>query len=704
MRARLAVRSALPSLVSLALLAEMLACSQGSPAPAEQPRDAEPTPATVTAAPKTAPTLHSSEIHGPQGLTLTLDGQALTDNAEVRLDVLLDGGPSTEGTPFEKVGPAFRVDFGEGDQIRGMVLTIPLSVLPGFDIRGDRLVHAAWAQPDAGLPSMVGVLVDQNRAAISVPIVGAGEYQVLGILLPVGVEPAVWKPLAVPTYKQMGCRWCSTTALTDVAGYHEGEWPAGGYGSTWGESSNWYLAGLAGQPCDEGIFFHYLLNAGGYTTPVSFRQSFTNGNAEVIIWNWELRKLGAWDIGSLAGSDSFLAEAAEEALNSSLEYAMSLFQFFRAYVETNVWGLDGDRRPVAWGSALAGHSRAITGSDSKNMFYNDPSSGSLNDSVPWEVYQQEVLESMLPSPDTAEVIDTVVFHADPRPPSERRGVLWLDQWSASWVGSIMLPRGTLNSEAVYWRWDGAGEHDYGYYFQAPPDKLPPDATFEVLFKAMAPVDKLAYNFAVRSISDAGYDFVVRTQLFSEAGEVETLPLPDRNASVPAGGRTEVVWAGDFPIGVLPPGLYHLKFTLMQGGVTQDVKYVFFRLAERGYTPSISTADLKQNAFCRAGPGTAFGVETGFEPPTELTILGVNEEHTWGKVEAIVGGNRVRCWISLDLMQTDPAADFPVIPAPPLEIEPAASPCAQYTTPQTCAQHGDRCTWNRLVSPAACQAK
>jgi uncharacterized protein YvpB len=61
-----------------------------------------------------------------------------------------------------------------------------------------------------------------------------------------------------------------------------------------------------------------------------------------------------------------------------LEYALELFNFSHAYVESNVWGQNGSRRPVAWGSSLAGHSRTITGSDDTNLYYNDPGSGAWN--------------------------------------------------------------------------------------------------------------------------------------------------------------------------------------------------------------------------------------------------------------------------------------------------------------------------------------
>ncbi len=121
------------------------------------------------------------------------------------------------------------------------------------------------------------------------PIVGAGKYQVFKMHLTSTAccnSWAIFDPLAVPTYQQRTPAWCSPTAMTDLANYHQGIWPAGDLASNWGESSNYYLAGKAGQPFNSGYFFHWLLGAGGYTVPSNVKQSFSNGNAEVIIWNW----------------------------------------------------------------------------------------------------------------------------------------------------------------------------------------------------------------------------------------------------------------------------------------------------------------------------------------------------------------------------------------------------------------------------------
>jgi len=684
---RLRSRSIHWILVLVVLLVGTLACGQSGAIPTEAPAPAEPTPTTGAGAP-TPTEQQITTINGPEGMILTLQGQALTPAAEVTLEMIGETDLPTRGTPFATVGPEYRVSFGEGDQIGGITLTVPLSQTAKLAAPAGDHVNAAWARPDKGLPSMVGVIIDEDMGLASLPIVGAGKYQILQIAWPLAAEPVAWKPLAVPSYWQSACGWCSTTALTDVAAYHEGAWPSGGYGGAWGESSNWYLAGLGGQSCPKGFFFHWILKAGGYSTPSDVKQNFVNGNVEVIIWNWKAAKMDEWDLELLPWIDfPWSPITTEEYITSRLEYAVSLFQFFHAYVETNVWGQNGGRRPVAWGSALAHHSRTITGSDGENLFFNNPSSGSLNDSQSWDAYLQEVIASILPDSEGTEIIDTAIFYADARPSTERRGVLWLTQWSDSREGSLVLRRGEAGTPAAYWHWDGADAHDYGYYFEDLTGDLPADPAFGVQFKAFTPDDVVEYGFNVRSISDASYDFVVKTELFSDTGKVQTINFPDRDATVSGGGRADIYPAGSFPIGGLQPGLYRLKFTLSQGGVVQDVKYVFFRLAERGYTPQIPIGTLKQAALCRKGPGTAYAVVTGFETMQELALVGVNAERTWGKFEADVSGSKFQCWISLNLLELQGDTDVPVLAGPPPEAAPV---CQRDVSRSACNAAGG--TW------------
>jgi hypothetical protein len=85
------------------------------------------------------------------------------------------------------------------------------------------------------------------------------------------------------------------------------------------------------------------------------------------------------------------------------------------------------------------------------------------------------------------------------------------------------------------------------------------------------------------------------------------------------------------------------------------------------------------------------------------IEGRNPDGTWYLIRL---SEKVTCWISAST--GNPSGDtsgvrvIKPVPTPiwTLSLENA---CGQFTTPQTCAQHPE-CRWNRLATPAICQAK
>jgi hypothetical protein len=631
-------------------------------------------------------------ITGPDGSTLNVDEGALPDTTGVKLEVLLPDDLPWGETPFEPDGPQYRLLLGTGRQMGGITMTIPLPDPPD---PSRRYVYAAWVQPDQGEPSLVGALVLDKL--VTFPVIGAGKYQLLRILHYEELAKMFDKrePLSVPSYRQVTSSWCSPTALTDLAGYHQGAWPVGGFGSKWGESSNWFLAGKAGQPFNKGYFFHWLLEAGGYDAPADVKKSFVDGNAIVIIWNWKAFQIEP----DLFPGDPFFFD--QMYIQSQIGYAEELYIVFRSFVENNLWGGIGPRRPVAWGSSLAVHSRVITGSDGTNFYYNDPSSGSYNQTKTWEAYHQEIIFSLIA--EKTEVIDTIIFFAEPRPADQRRAVLWLLPWTDNdHEGSIILRQGAEGTPVAYWRWDGTGNRDYGYYYQDLIGGLPTDPVFDVAFRAESYLDAVEYGYAVRSISDGDYDYSVLPELYNENGKVN-INLQGQSTSVASGGRTDHFPAGSFKIANLEPGLYQLKFTLFQGNIVQDVKYVFFQVAPHGVLP-FPQFEIKAPAFCRKGPGSLYEVVTGFNAGQELGLVGFNLEHTWGKFEATLNAITFQCWVSLDMLDIPDGLVAPVLQPPPLPTaSPTAPACSQYTTPQTCAQHAE-CTWDRLVTPAVCKSK
>ena len=348
--------------------------------------------------------LEEMVISGPNGSEVFVDSGALSQEAEVVVEEHGEGIPFGTASPFNTSSPEYSVDLGEAEQIGKITMTVPLAGAGKLSApaAGTDLVYVTWTEPEEGYPSVVGTIVENNIATF--PVVGSGIYQVFSLKSHTALMEmiSIFDPLAVPTYRQMTPAWCSPTAMTNLIQYHQGAWPAGGLGSVWGESSNWYLAGKTGQPGVEGRFFHQLMSSGGYPAPQDVKQSFSNEVAEVIIWNW------------IALVDSGFSDPT---------FANILFNSFQAYVEHYLWGDWGARRPIAFGSSLVAHSRTITGSDGEVFYLNNPSSGSLNETKSWEVYRQEVIASL--TAEKIEVADTVVILTEPRPANERRGVIWL---------------------------------------------------------------------------------------------------------------------------------------------------------------------------------------------------------------------------------------------------------------------------------------
>jgi hypothetical protein len=644
-------RKTIPLFVVLLILGGILGCRLfGEPAGDEGETPEEPTPKEAEA--PTYP-VDSQTIEAPEGASLKLDAGSLSDAAEVTYEQLGEGNAITAESALSAASLEYLVDFGPAEQIGSILMTVPLNGITNDTTMSDMYTYLAWAEPDAGISSVVGVKVEGNNATF--PVVGAGTYQVFKLLS----HPALFdligplEPLAVPTYPQITSSWCSPTALSNLVNYHQGSWPVGGFGAVWGESSNWYLAGKAGQPFNEGRFFHQLLGAGGYDTPEDVKRTFFQPDLEVIIWNWQAALYPTFDPWTW-----------QTYLHVDYSYAENLFNTFQAYVEYYVWGINGDRRPIAWGSALAGHSRTITGSNGTDFFFNNPSNGSLNSSKPWADYRQEVMGSLTAT--EIEVVDTALLRAPARPASQRRGVIWLVPYkNGSFPGSVVLIDGDTGLPVTHWAWDGSSGHENGYYYQDLRGMLPPDPVFGSQFKAIHYDDTVEFGFDVKNISKEDYEYHVDVVLQNENLSVlENVGMLD--FFLPAGLRSVFRPAASFRIFNLQPGLYTLKFILLQNGNSQDVKYVQFRVAETDLVYIEPQGLVVRNAFCREGPDLRFDDITAFKAGTELKLIGFNPERTWGLFEREVNQITFQCWIALtnvDLTGEDaPIVEVPEMPA------------------------------------------
>jgi hypothetical protein len=631
-------------------------------------------------------------VEEPGGAEVHLDPGALDQRENVTIEDVGVGAPLEGAGPLTPASNEYVVEFGAADQIGGMTMTVPLKTSGKTSApvsAGDR-VYAAYAEPFNGTPSMVGAIVENGEATF--PVVGAGKYQVYSILNHEALLQitSIFEPLAVPTYRQNTPAWCSPTAMTNLVQYHEGGWPAGGIGAVWGESSNYYLAGKASQPFDHGYFFHWLLDAGGYYAPADVKQSYSTADFQVVIWNWKAQ--------------------VESGYTHPL-YAEALFHYFQAYVEYFLWGGSGQRRPVAWGSSLAGHSRTITGSDGNVLYYNDPSSGSLNQTRSWEDYMNDIVTST--TAEKIEIIDTVVFHAPARPEAERKLVIWLYPYgttgSTTNPGSVRLRSGVNDESLTNWYWDGSGGHSNGYYYEDISGKLESDPTFGVQFEAFHYHDYVDLDFQIRNITDEPQDFTVKMKIRSEDGSVDELFETGPWQIGPE--KTEHVGNSELPFRIAnkPPGVYTITIMVYQGSNLNDIKYVMFRLNEQDKIIIDPHGYVNKLAFCRFGPDPVFEPLAIVEEGTEVKLLGVNPERNWGLFEVEGELQPVRCWMGFGVVDLTNEDEVEVVEVPPMPIvtpKPKDSifSCSDFTTEETCMAE-NRCEWKFTIGgPGFCAAK
>jgi hypothetical protein len=160
-----------------------------------------------------------------------------------------------------------------------------------------------------------------------------------------------------------------------------------------------------------------------------------------------------------------------------------------------------------------------------------------------------------------------------------------------------------------------------------------------------------------------------------------------DATVSPGTRVEFNPAGRFRLFNKPPGLYTIKYVLLQNGVYQDVKYVQFRLAESELPVIDPHAVLIHNAFCRKGPDSRFADLTAYEAGTELKLLGYNPERTWGMFEKKINQITLQCWIALTAVELTGGEGAPILPVPVLTEEPAGPACVSTLDRAACTEAG-----------------
>lgn len=503
---------------------------------------------------------------------LEIPAGTLEADTTVNLTPDSESPPMAEESPLEPAGPAYLIDLGGAKLVDRVWLHLALPA----DLPDPAQYHLIVRKITPGEPVMLMAL-DLGVDEMIFPVVGEGLYQMFTIprldreSLLAAIENIV--PLNVPLYPQIASDWCSPTALTMLTQYHQGAWPAGGLGSKWGETSSWYLTGLAHQPSNVGNFFHTLMRAGGYYPPSDVHQSYTDATMEVMIWNWN-------DAIYNYDTEGYIDKHYSGETN--MEKVEALYDAFRDYTESYLWGLNGPRKPLAWGSGMIAHSRVLTGSDGIHLYYNEPGNGSQNNPMTWEDHHAAVLASLT---NVKEIIDTVVILGDPRPAEELRGSIWLTPKTSFTVSSLILREQATGGDYCYWYWDGSGTRN-GYYFEdegsevSPCHFLPEDEEFDRAFDISLSNFQLDLTYYAFNIDSVEHDYLTVVEVYPNGGVTPIQITHQQVQGVPAHTLSPAITAS-LPLNntAILGGRHVLKFTLWLDGILQDTKYVAFRIAD-----------------------------------------------------------------------------------------------------------------------------
>jgi len=182
------------------------------------------------------------------------------------------------------------------------------------------------------------------------------------------------------------------------------------------------------------------------------------------------------------------------------------------------------------------------------------------------------------------------------------------------------------------------------------------------------------------------------------------------------GPNSTEYMGDpddpFRIANKPPGVYTVTYMVYQGNTLNDIKYVKFRLKEQDKLLIDPHGFVKMRAFCRFGPDLVFEPLLVLEEGTELKLLGVNPERTWGKFEVEFEGELVLCWMGYGVVELTKEDEAEVVEVPPMPIatlRPTPRPggttfsCSDYKSEPLCMADS-RCTWVFGLGPGSCTAK
>jgi hypothetical protein len=115
-------------------------------------------------------------------------------------------------------------------------------------------------------------------------------------------------------------------------------------------------------------------------------------------------------------------------------------------------------------------------------------------------------------------------------------------------------------------------------------------------------------------------------------------------------------------------------------------------------PSVPLFTFDQNANCRRGPGTAYGVTTSYNQGAQLQADGRNEDSTW--LRLLMPNSSATCWVSLATgtlfvsLDTLPLVSYPPPPTATTSAPQLGAPPQFQISERMCSPNGYklRLTW------------
>ena len=558
------------------------------------------------------------------GARLTIPPGALTQDTTVTLDVR-SRPIEPDSNPLRSVGPAVNVDLGGASLQAAADLVLPVTersvdgtpviveTRPS-DADGEPLlwVHAprpggasSTSQPGTATQALSGAGLS---ATLVQRVLRVGLYTPYAIPKPAPNELAAGRPLQVPFYWQAGLPWCTPTSLAMTLNYFKPLVSTSHPKFPSGYASNYGLASLIRQDPNSGSSAADILKAAGIL-PSAYR--------------WM-----RWDAELIASDGS----PSDGTFNAFVSYV--------ALATTGVFGLTTPR-PVWTSSDRLWHAFVVTGATSDALYINDSNDLPAYD---WAGHHRTqtlkafraanctLKDSKDPSKGCVDAgggaadpdLYTLLFDAAPKPESERRGSLMLSHGGTlysgggalAYLGSVVV-QSPANQDLSDWEWDGTYPNGYLFsdaatHLQTFPlgFNLPQSRDFRTsLFRSA----RFRTSVDVINVTDLALDYTLEARLENAAGataaqKVATLnvkPYNDGSTTIDFGTLTDTFGA------VSAPTDARLTLTLLQGGVTQDVKRIAFSIAPdptdppqvRILVPSAPTTLIKGVPFTFKGEGS-----------------------------------------------------------------------------------------------------